>query len=203
MHEAAFSQAALPAPARVLGLWLRPYSLGHELWLIREQSAFVSEQPALRVQYADLPAAVMVCCHRFSQIEALDRDFLFSLKCRLWKFRIRKMNLHEELAKFLIYRSRGSLELPDEPASSSGPQRTPGAPFLLRLHDFVMSRIGLTELAAWDYPFGLAKIRYAAWLESQGALNVKNEYDTAFDREFEAWEKNQTGPGLRKEAPDA
>lgn len=38
MHEPLLSRAAAPTKTVVLGLLMRPYSLGHELFLLREDN---------------------------------------------------------------------------------------------------------------------------------------------------------------------
>jgi hypothetical protein len=182
MHEAAFSQAALPATVRVYGLTLRPYSLAHELWITREQVKINSPEGLL--------TAVLFCSQSYDQIEAMNRDWILSFKLRLWKWRVRGFDFQEQLAAFMEYQSRGSLEFPDEPPDrKSG--RPPGAPFLLRLHQWLILHFGKSEAQAWDYPFGLAKMRYAAWLESEGALHVKNENDIEFDLGYAEYEKQK------------
>ncbi len=57
MHSPLLAQAALPAPTVVCGMLLRPFSLGHELLLIREnlQSAIC------RQQLDSLCGAVLIC----------------------------------------------------------------------------------------------------------------------------------------------
>src|SRR5437660_1560903 len=82
MHEAALSRAALPAPTTVLGLRLRPFSLGHLLWLTRE---CVIESLA-----NDLPAAVLICSQTWKELRANScnsclPDPLLSLKMWLWR----------------------------------------------------------------------------------------------------------------------
>ena len=61
--------AALPQPYRILGLRLRPFSLGHYLLLSRHDCAFVASEsrPATR---ADLVLACLVCSMRFDEFEA-------------------------------------------------------------------------------------------------------------------------------------
>ena len=101
MHEPALSRAALPAPVVCLGMLLRPYSLGHELWLIRESNA------ALRGSIDGLPAAVLICSQTWDELKAMRSDHLLSLKLWLWKRRTRKLNRETELSAFLSYRAEG------------------------------------------------------------------------------------------------
>lgn len=203
MHEAAFSQAALPAPARVLGLSLRPFSLGHELWLTREQNPFaLSASPAgMGALLIALPEAVLLCSQRFAEIAAMNHDRWLGLKLWLWRRRLQRLNLGTELAAFLEYRTRGSLGFPDEPPESNERGRQLGAPLLLTLHAFAMS-LGNSESAAWDYPYGLAQMRYAAAAELEGRLRIKNKFEVAHDEGFAEWEKEHPGSTLKMESKE-
>jgi hypothetical protein len=194
MHELTLARAALPAPTVCLGMLLRPYSLGHELWLIRENNA------ALRGSPAGLPGAVLICSQTWTELAAMRADWLLPLKLALWKRRTRKLDGAAELEKFLAYRAEGLLELPlsqvTRPDCASAP-RLAGAPFILRLQQWLMLTLDLAEPDAWDYPAGLATIRWATAHEEEGRLNVKNAHEIEFERfvaEHEAKRKEGTCP---------
>jgi hypothetical protein len=201
MHEAAYSQAALPAPARVLGLNLKPFSLGHELFLIREQNplSVALGNNNVGALVAALPAAALFCSQSFEEIHAMNSDRWIGLKMKLWNRRLKRFNFGKELAIFLEYRSRGTMQFPSEaPTNEKG--RPFGAPLLLSLHQFIR-RGTRTDAEAWNYPYGLAMMHYGAWLESEGRLKIKNAYEAEHDRAFEEWEK--ANPGSTLEALDA
>ncbi len=188
---------------------LKPYSLGHELWLLRENNPIVQvageqvggRSPAHTSQplTSSLPSAVLICCQSWTELKRMRSDRLLGLKLWIWRRRIQKKAagkryelgklptskphtsyLDEELAKFLAYRNDGLLELPLSQVTRTdrGPApRLPGTPFLLRLQQWVMTHFGLTEAEAWDYPAGLAKIRWSAHWEAEGGLEVFNAHD--------------------------
>jgi hypothetical protein len=182
MHEAALARAAQPATAIVLGTRLRPYSLGHELLL--------SARDFDLSNYEDLETCVLICCQSWREYSA--PDFWAGLKARLWKWRtwqwrlrIMQDSLAAEARKFLDYREEGSAEFPLSdlimPGQSYTGTRWPGAPVLLRLHQFLMTQVGKSEGEAWDYPFGMAKMRWQAFCESEGTLNIYNDHDAVFE----------------------
>src|SRR5207244_4366241 len=158
------AQAALPAPTSCLGLPLRPFSLGHELYLIRESSPLISPT-ANDCTLSDLARAVLICCSSWAELRAMPSDWLIGLKLRICRRAIRKCDLRLHRSGFLAYLEDGSKEFPIseviKPRSHDAP-RTPGTPFLLRLQQWVMTHLRLTESEAWDYPHGLAKMRWAA-----------------------------------------
>jgi hypothetical protein len=229
MHEAAFSQAALPATAHVLGLKLRPYSLGHELWLLRESNplATFSEQSIDLEKFGieHLLLAVLICRRSYRECcELQEAGWMTRLELAIWNSRMKRAQkavqsprlvLRDHFAAFLDYQRRGSLEFRCEPPPDTGSEyrRTLGAPFLLILHDFVMTHCagdaagrparadsGPTHLPlfdAWDYPMGLAKMRYAAHMEYLGNMRVENGSEFKARMEKEEWEREHPESGLK------
>lgn|SRR3990167_218294 len=186
MHEPLLAQAALPAPTIVCGLLLRPYSLGHELWLIRDSHAPASH-PLSTCFPSDpegLKTAVYICASTWDELNALSATWTLRLKTFLWDRRTRHVDWLREAAKFAAYVAAGSVEFPiseiARPDRASAP-RVPGTPFLLRLHAWLMTHLRLSEGAAWDYPIALAKMRWAAYWEQEAGLDVYNAHDAEFD----------------------
>src|SRR5881396_4296409 len=158
MHESVLSRAALSAPTVCLGMLLRPYSLGHELWLIRETNA------TLRGSIDGLSTAVLICSQSWDQLAERRRfDPFLDFRFWLWKRAIKRMDSAKELKTFLAYRGEGLLEFPisELARADRGTSRLPGCPFILRLQQWLMREFRLTESEAWDYPVGLAKMRWA------------------------------------------
>jgi hypothetical protein len=211
MHEPLLFTAALPARTTCLGLPLRPYSIGHELHLWRDQNVLLFNEDTPN-QFPALLSAVLICCHSWQELQRLTDDPLLRFKLWIWRRRIawtgRKWAgksarrnrgsspvsfpppphpptfIASELAIFRAYRQAGIAEFPlsDVTHPSSGPPpRSPGAPFLLRLQQWLMLTLHLTEAQAWDYPYALAKMRWAAYWEEQQGLEVYNQHDAEFD----------------------
>jgi hypothetical protein len=197
MHEIIYSRAALPVPATVMGLVLRPYSLGHVLFLMREQNpllTFEFQKPSARkgmpgVTKQDLAKAALICCQTYRECADTSSDLFAGLKVSLWRarLRIRGVDFRTELMEFIKYRNAGSLEIPmsDSPVPEDEKTRiprTPGAPFVLRLHQFLVTKLSIGRIEAWDYPWGLAKIEWQTFWESEGAMRLYNPEDAEFDR---------------------
>jgi hypothetical protein len=64
---------------------------------------------------------------------------------------------------------------------SGPPGRPQGAPFALRLHQFLVTHLRLAAEEAWDYPLGLAKMQWAAYWEEEGGLQIYNWQDAEHD----------------------
>lgn len=180
MHEAALAQAALPAPTMILGLEMRPYSIGHEIWLIRQENPLViGGEPEPR----HVREAALICCETWKGALAMRKDWLIVPKLKLWKWRTRKENLALAMADFYNYRRGGCLNFKTEPSGRPGQAtRLLGAPFLIRLIQFLVSTLRKTEEEVMDYPIGLAQMHYSAWLETEGCLQVYNEHDEKRDK---------------------
>lgn len=196
MHEAALAGAAIPSPSVVLGLLMRPYSLGHELFLLHEQNPFVNWSPSTDGKIPGperLLEAVLFCSSTWTENQRLPSDRLLGLKLWIIGRRNRKANWPQEMLKFVAYRNSGSTEFPDSGVLDPDRQvpRTPGSPFLLRLHQWLMTYMRLSEVEAWDYPYGFAKMRWECHWESEGGFQIKNAEDTEFDAYVEEQERKR------------
>lgn len=190
MHERQFSLAARPEPVIILGLLLRPYSIGHELCLIRASNPLAESETGTPV---DLAEAVWICHQTWAENRDELFDRLFFLKRWIWRARLKRKRIHfeRELKAFADYRESGSLEFPlsgiPDPDGSGYPVRPRGAPFLACLHLFERAR-GLSVDQSWDYPLGLAKCEWQAHWEMEGALRVYNAEDAAHEMARQQWE---------------
>jgi hypothetical protein len=187
MHEPLLAQAALPAPARICGIPLRRYSLGHELFLIREKSPFLFGG---FVSPGDLLEVIWICASDYEGCQRSQSTWLYLFK--LWLVKravqrsIKRKTFEREVAAFREYRESGCLEFPLSDVIKPGAAipRSPGTPFPLRLQQFLMVTLRLNENEAWDYPVGMAKCRWAAHWEEQAGLEVYNEDNAEMDRQI-------------------
>jgi hypothetical protein len=187
MHEPLLALAALPAPARVCGIPLRHYSLGHELFLIREHSAFFFGGHVLP---GDLLQAIWICASDYEGCQRSQDSWLYLPK--LWLLRraversVKRKIFDREVAAFREYRESGCLEFPlsDVVRPGAPTPRSPGTPFILRLQQFLMVTLRMGEAEAWDYPVGMAKMRWAAHWEQEAGLEVYNEDNAEMDRQM-------------------
>lgn len=197
MHEPQLALAALPANPRIYGVELRDYSLGHELWLTRENSPFLS---GATVMPQDVFEAVWICSSTWQELKDARRSFLYLPKLWLLKRNAKKCNRDLKyhpvaVQAFKDYRESGCLELPlsdnVRPERERSRGRECGTPFILRLHQFLCLTYRLSDVEAWDHPVGLAKMRWAAFWEQEGGLDVKNAFDAECDRLAEEANKEE------------
>jgi hypothetical protein len=187
MHETDYSRLYLQRPAVILGLRLRTYSLAHELWLTARDNPLLRAHDTAADYSAALLEAAVICHHDAAGLRKMDRDLWIRWKLRLLNRRARKLTaqaLALELGKFMAWRARGSTFPPLEeiPNHSRQPSPPSGAPFILRLEQFLIIRYRLTKDQALNHSFGLAQWHFAAWSESQGSLRIRNHIDEFTDR---------------------
>ena len=68
MSDAAFARAAVPAPTKVLNLPLRPYAVGHALWLEALGNPLAGECEGATA--AQIVEAVWICAHGMLRVAA-------------------------------------------------------------------------------------------------------------------------------------
>lgn len=174
MQDENYFKAVLPKPAVCLKLPLRPFSIGHYLLLARARSPFVYGDRA--PTFSDLMEAVFICAGTFEEGRRLHEDPLARLKIWIWGKRIRKADIVREEIKFHEYLTNSMIE----PDLRPGSGRTPGSPWLLRLKQFLVQTMRLSESEAWNYPYAAAVWEYCAHYESLGACEVRNADEIKF-----------------------
>jgi hypothetical protein len=186
LHDAQFARAAAPNPVTILGLPMRPYSIGHEIFLIRRQNPFLAlqlEPENIKPPTAShLIEAILICAHSWHELNSSSPPF-FTLKTRLWRSTWLNKTHDQTLAaipQFIAYRNAGSTQPPTAPPLLEPGQskpREPGSPFLLRLIQFLIFRLRMTEQDAMDYPLGLAIWHACAFAEAQDEIRIENKND--------------------------
>ena len=181
MHDAAFSEAVLPRPRRILKLPLRPYSIGHEILLLRHGNPLL------------LPFEQFTALHRSAQIDAVTLAALVCSKSwkenqgrdwtvRIWQRLIRNEDFALAIADFRTYRAEGTTCPPfPEIDTSDKPGRPMGAPILSGLITFVSSH-GIWDGPTMDCPFGFALWCYYAEAESSGSCKISNSTEMLLDK---------------------
>ncbi len=186
MHEQEFCTSFQPPVAKVFGVWLDTYAIGHELALIRQGNPLVTYSDT---SFAELPDNAKKLALTMA-IEICGKLGFFTK----WIYVIRTLRadpvtVTKEIQKFRDYRKAGSLDLPL--AKMSRPSGVPfhyfGAPELARLLNFVTERQSLLVHSHFNgsplnFPLGLAQILLTADLEKDGHIWVKNFQDMERER---------------------
>lgn len=197
-----FYLAAVPEPVTLLGLKLRPYSLGHKLLLHRIESAFVCGGP---VTYTDLAASIFICAQTYHEALASFSDpalprFMAHWHRKLtgnlwWRrllhrslsrfnvscFKLTPVDLQSKSKAFANYLEAGSqvpyYEIPADKSGSSQIETVQAVQLAL------MAKTSLTEAEILDRPWGRCLYDYLA-------LNAMEDRCTIFDGQPAAERRN-------------
>jgi hypothetical protein len=191
MHREGYHIACHPDPAAVLGIRLRPFTLGHAHLLARVGSPFLSGGEP---QLGDVVLGVEICSREYgsavSFLEQANAARVIEKAARKWLRR----NMDEDLgpiSEFVHYVSAAAqgprFWVENKEASESG------ADWLQSIKLGLM-RTGRTTAEAMETPLGEAMWDYAAHWESEGALKMHTETDEGL---IDAVNKAKQGP-----APD-
>lgn len=191
--EAAFLQAAIPDTVAVLGIRLRPFSLGHLILLKRIESPFVCESKEGKIELADLMCAVMICRMTFE--DALDHltivnqgdeetQKLFSE----WGAMVGRAGatLEGECERFLEYVASGS-KAPEivrqVEAMPEGAATSKGIPSWQTAFAGLLSQTTLTESEILNRPLARSYMDYLTLqVMKSDSLRFKNESDADLER---------------------
>jgi hypothetical protein len=176
--EAAYLEAALPDPFRILGQDLEPYSLGHEMLLRRHGNSFVSgakHDPGSVLQ--NLFMGVFVCSQRFEAACLSIRDPALPAQYRAWRRKLGKFDELEKIIAFQDYILAGS-SLPEfKPIKRRGRPLPQGSPYLLCLLRTLLGPLHQSWSDAHNFPYGQARWLHASYLEREGNLYLTEESD--------------------------
>jgi len=183
--EQQFLNSVVQEPIRLLGQWLRPYSVGHEILLQRHENVFrtgiASDDLTLRIH---LFMGVFICCQTWAENMAAVQDDSIPKKIRKWQKRCGDFSLTEKSNKFAKYVNAGwPLTFVSNPVKQkySRPIAKPGAPLLAMLQLFQLRRLGLSVSEAMDMPLANAWNLYLTHGEQEGAVRIYSKDDKTTD----------------------
>ena len=168
--------AESPKLVSVLKLPLLPLSIGHLELLEKSGNPFLDPDcPAHIFILPQLMEAALICSQTVGDAQRMDYDILLGLKIKIWGWRIRKCDTVKEAQIFKEYIKEGTRD----PITAPGSGRTPGAPWYLRLKQFLRLRSGLSASQAVNYPYAKASWEYCAYFESEGQAQIRNSQELA------------------------
>lgn len=187
--KAAHLRAAFPELYRVLGLPLRPLSIGHYMLLENEDSPFVSEIPR-QAEEKDLIRAVAICAQTYEKaLESLNTEagarrltkWITSLYPGLCFWR-KPVDWEWKYILFADYVQR-SIEAP-KAWIEKGQAESPGAHWTETLLVSLMSLCGHSESEALNTPVTLGWRRVCTYWEIQRGRRILYSKQDEENREF-------------------
>jgi hypothetical protein len=189
--SAAYFSAAVPEPFRVLGLTLRPLSLGRYRLLQRFECAFVADGAA-SADMPDLLIGVLICSMRCDEFLTWANSPDFAKDVRAWSARIspwpwvsrlpgmgkwwRRNHSFDALEKLQLFRryvEEGS-RVPKFWDEGSGGQGS-GAHWAQGVEVALRAEVGWTKEEIDEEPLSKAMADYCKWLEAGGQIRLMTE----------------------------
>lgn len=168
---AAYLTAAIPEPYRILGLRLKPFSLGHYLLLRRFGCAFVSDREE-QATHEDLIIGVLICSMKFDEFLEFIEDPDSEKELASWGAKAYDCDLLDRIQLFKRYLSEGS-KVPqvwfEEEGDASGAHWSQYV--LLSL----TGNLGYTHEEAINLPLAKAFADFFKHAENLGAVRLMSE----------------------------
>lgn len=176
---ASYATAALPEPFRILGLRLRPFSLGHYLLLQRFGCACLNEPepgaPPAVIPRADLILGVLICSMRHQEFLQFIEQKNFTREVRRWGQRAGLFELQPKSDLFRQYLAASLTEpdyIPLRPGDDTGD-------WAQSLKLTLVTRLNHSEAEALDMPLSQALADYFKLAENEGLLRLLTPEDRA------------------------
>lgn len=194
-----FFTAAFPAPCQILGVELRPFSLGHYLKLSRLGCAFVSEQKGFATN-ADLILGIVVCSMPTAVSQDADkfwqwlsrrksgwRYWCYTIKqkllrkpvatpaefdCYLWGKQVGDFDLEAKAKIFAEYMDACSVAPAYVEERSDSPPKMSGAPWAQSVLSTLVSKCGYSMEEALNVPVSRALADFIKQAESDGLVTI-------------------------------
>lgn len=171
--------AAVPEPFRILGMALKPLSLGRYRILQRHGCSFVADWPA-NASMEDLIFGVLVCsmrCDEFDKfLESKNRDKELKKWGKQIRKRIRKEKSFSMFEKFSLFRDYVNAEsaIPQYWDETSGQQQPSGGHWSHGLETVLRSELHWTKEEIDESPMTKAIADYFKHAENKGMLRLIN-----------------------------
>jgi hypothetical protein len=188
VDERAYIDAAIPEPFTILGLRLRPLSIGHLILLHRLESPFVvSSAPGATISIGDLALACLVCSKDWlGGLALLEQEDLAKALFK-WGLRATRqhgwrilcpwlytpLKLEEKLELFQEY-LKFNMEAPCYSVEESK-SRSINCPGWQVVKVVLMSKTTLTEREILDRPYRLCIADFLTLRAMEGQLNFEDE----------------------------
>ena len=180
-----FYQAAVPDGWQILGVRLRPLSLGHLILLHRYDSAFVVGGLPTP---ADLVMSVLICSRTYEDALDLVESGQFKREAKKLEKALKLCGDEEARCKWFVEYMEEGLDGPKlwTKEKSGG---TFGAPPEQTVKVGLMSQLGLSETEVLNRPFSLCLWDMATLAEMNGTLKIYSQRDAELKQQAEELEE--------------
>jgi len=171
-----YFSAAVPEPFRILGLALKPLSLGRYRLMNRFDVAFVAGKERVPT-IPDLLLGVLICSMRCDEFEKFLQDDGFQKQVRRWgkKVKPKHFNVLEKIRLFRHYIEIHSVVPKYWEMDDSGD--TSGAHWSHSMEVALRGELGWSKEEIDEAPLSKAIADYFKWCETRGSIRLMTEED--------------------------
>ena len=163
-----YAARIIPEPVRILGLSLRPFSLGHYFLLKRWECSFVAEEKSTASR-EDLILGVLICSMDFEGFQEFMRRKDLESQIRLWGRKVGLFDFKEKSGLFEDYLKKGTEQpaywIEDDNGDSAGGHWSQA--LLLTLLS-----LGFSRAEALNMPLTQAFADFYKHAESMGSVQL-------------------------------
>jgi hypothetical protein len=179
-----YVQALIPNSYKVMGIKLRPFSLGSYFLMRRFNCAFSNENIETNGNIQDLLLAVSICSRTYNQfLDWISDPEQFQSWSKEWGDKIKlalendQINILIEVNKFKIY-MKDSVQVPKIwNNNEDGESKTSGAHWSHNIYIKLISKIGYIPEQALDMPLSQASFDYYKHLEDEGSITFMTDFE--------------------------
>lgn len=182
-----YVRATVPEQYRILGVRLKPLSLGHLILMKRYECAFAEDSTNTKAGVWDLLLGVAICSRSFQEFvdwfgddERRDAWLTEWYKSIMWECKNTKgWNILHKFTLFNSYRREG-IEVPlffDE--SKTDDMKESGAHWIQNVITTLVTKGRFSETEIYDVPLAKALSEYFKILENEGLISFMTDWQIA------------------------
>lgn len=183
MKFEAYAETCIPTKWTILGLTLKPLSLGHYILMKRLGCRYASDEDGVKIDISDLILGTLICSMSYSEFVEFMDDKDFEKEVRKWGKTFTKQvkkdkhfNIFEKFVLFKDYITDGTrMPLFWEGENSSG--KPSGSHWSLNIHNVLIGELGFSNEEALNMPLTQVFAHYLRYLESQGAVEIMKDFE--------------------------
>lgn len=174
-----YSATILPEPYRIMGISLKPFTLGHYFLLQKFGCGFVSDNPENKCDITDLIVGIAICSHDYSDFEQKYSSGKIFKWLNSWgkqlNKQLNKQDCFNLLEKFELFKQyiKTSCHVPmywkNQDESESVEK---GAHWSAHLLNILTSKLNYTREKAFDLQMSNALTEYLVYCEAEGAITL-------------------------------
>jgi hypothetical protein len=173
MQVEGYVNACCPTPYQVLGVKLRPLTLGHLILLTKVDSPLLQGGS---VTLADLALAVMICAERWQAgHELIQRGDLDKFTAK-WRKKLGKVDVAAKAKLFRDY-LEDHQRMPEVYFTAGHAGDDPGSWWGARFKVLLITKLGLTSAEVFDAPLAMLWWDYLTWMEMEKQVRFKGPAD--------------------------